>query len=123
MRRRPRSNVAWASAGEIAWVEAGGMEAMVLQLVVMRPSDVGEPEDVLVGGVLGDDEAEAAGDGVGVVAAHEGDEVGSAAGAAVSFTIRPYMVGLFEEDSGNGGVSSAATSNSQAWHVISVCFR
>lgn len=47
--------------------------------------DFGDPEDVGVGRVLGDDEAEAAGDGVGVFASHEGDEVVAAVGGGGEF--------------------------------------
>ena len=49
-----------------------------------RP-DFRDPKDIFVGCVFGDDEAEAAGDRVGVIASHEVDEFGAASGGGGEF--------------------------------------
>ena len=57
--------------------------------------DFRDPEDVWIGCVFGNDEAETAGDGVGVGASHLGDEFVAAAGGG----------GQFDDESVHGGSS------------------
>jgi hypothetical protein len=54
-------------------------------VICLAGPDFGDPEDVLIGSVLGDDKAETAGDGVGVFTAHEVDEFVAAAGGGGEF--------------------------------------
>ena len=60
--------------------------------------DFRDPKDIFVGCVFGDDEAEAAGDRVGVIASHDVDEFGAASGGGGEFyddrTWRDFLMGL-----------------------------